>query len=169
MSLLKICHTIWSRYDNLPKLVRISLAQPQSMFFLAKILSIEETVRRGIALEMTNPPKSFGINPLVVNIMEAVLEDERNRNFDNAEAGIILAKFPHTKEYNNKTGSGPCHLSRNLQVLECPQPLTRHWADLYSTWNLAFVSAFPDFVYYLPKLLIPSVSDYQGNPAGYIN
>ena len=29
MSLLKICHTIWSRYDNLPKLVRISLAQPQ--------------------------------------------------------------------------------------------------------------------------------------------
>ena len=103
--------------------------------------------------------QSFGINPLVVNIMEAVLEDERNRNFDNAEAGIILAKFPHTKEYNNKTGSGPCHLSRKLQVLECAQPLTRHWADLYSTWNLAFVSEFPDFVYYLPKLLIPSVRE----------
>ena len=104
-----------------------------------------------------------------MNIIEAVLEDERNRNFDNAEAGVVLAKFPHTREYDNKTGSGPCHLSRNRQFLECPQPLTLHWADLYSSWNLAFVSEFPDFVYYIPKLLIPSVSDYQDNPAGYIH
>ena len=100
--------------------------------------------------------------------MEAVLEDERNRNFDNAEAGVILAKFPHTRQYNNKTGSGPCHLSRSRQFLECPQPLTLHWADLYSSWNLAFVSGFEDFVYYIPKLLIPSVSSYQDNPSGYI-
>ena len=96
------------------------------------------------------------------------MEDERNRNFENAETGVILAKFQHTKKYNNKTGSGPCHLSRSRQCLECPQPLTLHWADLYSSWNLAFVSGFPDFVYYIPKLLIPSVSNYQDNPAGYI-
>ena len=101
--------------------------------------------------------QSFGINALSVNIMEAVLEDERNQNFDNAQAGVILAKFPHTREHNNKTGSGPCHLSPSLQGFECPQPLTLHWADLYSSWNLAFVSEFPDFVYYIPKLLIPSV------------
>ena len=100
--------------------------------------------------------------------MQGVREDEERRNFDNAEAGLILAKFPHTRKYNNKTGSGPCHLSRSRQFLECPQPLTLHWADLYSSWNLAFVSGFPDFVYYIPKLLIPSVSNYQDNPAGYI-
>ena len=100
--------------------------------------------------------------------MEAVREDERLNNFANAEAGVVLAKFPHTKEENYKTGSGPCRLSRSQQFLECPQPLTLHWADLYSSWNLAFVSEFPDFVYYIPKLLIPSVSNYQDNPAGYI-
>ena len=101
--------------------------------------------------------QSFGINALSVNIMEAVLEDERNQNFDNAQAGVILAKFPHTREHNNKTGSGPCHLSPSLQFFQCPQPLPLYWADLYSSWNLAFVSEFPDFVYYIPKLLIPSV------------
>ena len=113
-------------------------------------------------------PQSLAINSLVVNILEAVREDERLYNFDNAEAGVILAKFPHSREYNQRTGSGPCHLSRSRQFFECPQPLTLHWADLYSSWNLAFVSEFPDFVYYIPKLLIPSVSDYQDNPAGYI-
>ena len=101
--------------------------------------------------------------------MQGVGEDEARRNFDNAEAGLILAKFPHTRQYNNKTGSAPCHLSRSRQFLECSQPLTLHWADLYSSWNLAFVSGFPDFVYYIPKLLIPSVSSYQDNPAGYIH
>ena len=101
--------------------------------------------------------------------MQGVREDEERRNFDNAEAGVILAKFPHTRQYNNKTGSGPCHLSRSRQFLECPQPLTLHWADLYSSWNLAFVSGFEDFVYYIPKLLIPSVSNYQDNPSGYIH
>ena len=100
--------------------------------------------------------------------MQGVGEDEARRNFDNAEAGLILAKFPHTRQYNNMTVSCPCHLSRSLQFLKCSQPLTLHWADLYSSWNLAFVSGFPDFVYYIPKLLIPSVSNYQDNPAGYI-
>ena len=98
--------------------------------------------------------------------MEAVLEDERNHNFANAEVGVILAKFPQTVEHNNKTGSGPCRLSPSRQFFECSQPLSRRWADLYSSWNLAFVSQFPDFVYYVPKLLIPTVSSYQDNPAG---
>ena len=113
--------------------------------------------------------QEYGINSLIVNIMEAVLEDERLEHFDNAETGEILAKYTHSREYDARTGSGPCQLSASFQYLECPQPLTLHWADLYSTWNLAFVSGFPDFVYYLPKLLIPSVSNYQDNPAEYID
>ena len=100
--------------------------------------------------------------------MEAVLEDERTQNFDNAEAGVILAKFPHTREHNNRTGSGPCHLSPSRQFWECPQPLSLHWADLYSSWNLAFVSEFPDFVYYIPKLLIhQSYGTLHLHPLGY--
>ena len=80
------------------------------------------------------------INSLTTNIMEAVLEDEQLENFDNAETGLILAKYVHTPEYDNRTGSEPCQLSSNNQFLECAQPLPLHWADLYSTWNLAFVS-----------------------------
>ena len=101
--------------------------------------------------------------------MEAVLEDERMENFDNSETGVILAKYPHSREDDPRTGSGPCKMSSSLQSLDCPQPLTLDWADLYTTWNLAFVSSFPDFVFSLPKLLIPSVSNYQDSPAGYID
>ena len=100
--------------------------------------------------------------------MEAILEDERQENFDNAEAGLILAKYVHTTKHDNRTGSGPCQLSSNNNFLECAQPLPVHWDDLYSTWNLAFVSSFSDFVNYIPKLLIPSVSGYQKNPESYI-
>ena len=42
------------------------------------------------------------INGLTTNIMEAVLEDERLENFDNAETGLILAKYVHTPEYDDR-------------------------------------------------------------------
>ena len=57
----------------------------------------------------------------------------------------------------HRTGSGPCQFSSNKQFLECAPPLPLQWADLYHTWNMAFTSSQPDFIYYLPKLLIPSV------------
>ena len=31
------------------------------------------------------------------------------------------------------------------------------------------MSSLPDFVYYIPKLLIPTVSNYQEDPAAYID
>ena len=100
--------------------------------------------------------------------MEAVQEDEGHGLVDNAETGEILAKYVQTTEHDNRTDSGPCQFSSNFQFVECAQPLPLKWADLYSTWNLAFVSNFQDFVYFLPKLLIPSVSGYQNNPTSYI-
>ena len=100
--------------------------------------------------------------------MQAVLEDEGNGLVDNAKAGEILAKYVHTAEHDNRTGSGPCQFSSDYQRIEYVPPLPLKWADLYSTWNLAFVSNFPDFVYYLPKLLIPSVSGYQSSPNSYL-
>ena len=100
--------------------------------------------------------------------MEAVLTDEEDGLVENAETGEILAKYTHTAEYDNRTGSGPCQFSSNFKIMECSMPLPLEWADLYSTWNLAFVSNFQDFVYFLPKLLIPSVSGYQSYPTSYI-
>ena len=159
-----------------------------NLFSLAKVLSVEQLIKRRVQTLKTRELRQgrfsllkledfffemslqeYGINSLTVNIMEAVLEDERLGHFDNAYTGEFLAKYTHSKEYDPRTGSGPCQFSSSLQSLECPQPLPLHWADLYSTWNMAFVSGFPDFVYYLPKLLIPSVSNYQDNPAEYID
>ena len=47
-------------------------------------------------------------------------------------------------------------------------PASQQWTDLYSTWNMAFVSHYDNFAYVIPKLLIPSVSGYHDNPKGYI-
>jgi len=46
--------------------------------------------------------------------------------------------------------------------------LPRRWADLYTTWNLAFVSHYGDFPYLMTKLLIPQVNGYQDSPEEYI-
>ena len=136
---------------------------------LVKFPSIEQLTKRFLqAIETGNVRPEHGINSLAINIMEAVLEDERMENFDNAETGKVLAKYVHTKTHDNRTGSGPCQLSDNLQYFNCPQPLPELWADLYSTWNLAFTTGFPDFVYYMPKLLIPSVGAYQNDTGSYI-
>ena len=47
-------------------------------------------------------------------------------------------------------------------------PLSKEWADLYSTWNMGFVSHYSYFPYVMAKLLIPEVSDYQDKPNEYI-
>jgi len=162
----RVCYSIWLEYDNIGKL----LATSDNLFYIAKALTIEETARRGIQILDTKvlPPSSF-INTLILNIMEAVKQDEMLGNLGNAKTGKTLAQYVHTPEKDNRTGSGPCQLSENQQGIECAPPLTLQWVDLYSTWNLAFISTFPDFVYFVPKLLIPSVSDYQTNPAAYIH
>ena len=166
---LKVCNHIWSQFDDISKIIEFSRVD-ENLFSLVKVLTIQQSIKRHIQrFETGDLRPETAINSLVVNIMEAVLEDERQEYFDNAETGLILAKYPHTKEYDNRTGSGPCQFSSNGQILLCPQPLTVHWANLYSTWNLAFVSHYPDFVYFMPKLLIPSVSNYQDNPAAYIS
>ena len=47
--------------------------------------------------------------------------------------------------YNSDASNNQISSSGNF--LECPQPLPLQWANLYSAWNLAFVSHFPDFVF----------------------
>ena len=45
-------------------------------------------------------------------------------------------------------------------------PLTKEWADLYSTWNMGFVSHYSYFPYVMASLI--QVSDYQDKPSEYI-
>ena len=160
---LKVCNDIWSEYDNLKKIIENTLTQG-NLFSLAKALSIDQLIKQQLLmLETNNVPKVWNIhhrydcskidfqdaniNTLAVNIMEAVLEDERLENINNAETGAVLARCVHTEEHDNRTGSGPCQISSSGNFLECPQPLPLQWANLYSAWNLAFVSHFPDFVF----------------------
>ena len=72
---------------------------------LVKFPSIEQLTKRFLqAIETGNVRPEHGINSLAINIMEAVLEDERMENFDNAETGKVLAKYVHTKTRDNRTG-----------------------------------------------------------------
>ena len=135
---LKVCNKIWSEYDSLEKIQGFDpTGFVRDPFAIAKALTIEQTMKTHIQiLETKDVPPSYGINALSFNIMEAVILDERLGNLDNAETGKILAKYVHTPEKDNRTGSGPCQLTENQQRTECAQPLTLQWADLYSTWNL---------------------------------
>ena len=113
---------------------------------------------------------NYGIS-VSVNILEAVAEDFRAKNGDNALAGKALAKNRPGLKNDTRTHQGPTRISNNGQRLEFRPPLPRQWADLYSTWNMAFVTnselttAWP---YYLVKLLIPSVSGYHDHPEKYL-
>ena len=130
----KVCNGIWLEYDTFQKFLD---AGDGDLFSLAKALTIEETARRAIQiLETKEVPSSAFINTLKLNIIEAVVQDEKVGYLDNAETGKIMAQYVHTAEKDNRTGSGPCKLSANQQITECAPPLTLQWVDLYTTWNL---------------------------------
>ena len=59
------------------------------------------------------------------------------------------------------TGSGPSKLSADRQAIEYAPAYPMQWADLYTTWNLAFVTNSKSWPYAFTKLLIPSVSGYH--------
>ena len=64
--------------------------------------------------------------------------------------------------------AGPTKLSKNGKIIEYWPPLPKQWADLYTTWNLAYVTRYNAWPYYFAKLLIPSVSGYHEKPEGYL-
>ena len=105
-----------------------------------------------IAEKRTSNP-TFHNNELVVKILEAVREDERLGNHDNAIVGTTLAKYPcGVSNFDPLTGAGPTTLSTNGQSTTCRPPLPLEWMNLYSAWNIVFVTKFSDIPYYLIKL-----------------
>jgi len=88
---------------------------------------------------------------LNLNIGVAVLEDIRKGYKANAKAGFELAMVDHAyKDWNYK--------GNPMGVDLVTSPNTRQWNALYMSWNLAFVSSFPDCLLYFGKLLNPAVS-----------
>ena len=98
-------------------------------------------------------------NRLILNIVEAVIEDKRTHNEDNALAGIALAINP----------AEDVRFESESRVIE--YVLSPEWTRLYETWNLAFITAnMQSLQLFYPKLLIPQVlcaesNDYMFNRA----
>ena len=168
--LFEVCHDIWKTPFGKYNVKNAFTKVTENLFPAAKYLSVKEVARRRIkAFKSQTFERNAWINPLVVNILEAVLEDERLEHFDNAEVGKILAKYPHTKYHDSETNSGPCKFSSNRKHIGCSPSLPLHWTNLYITWNMAFVTKSKSFVYAFPKLLIPSVTDYQDRPESFLD
>jgi len=105
---------------------------------------------------------------LPLNIMEATLVDFFAGRKDNAFAGWVLAKNRSGNKYNPETGADKPRISEDGTAVEYRMPFPKEWADLYSTWNMAFVSKYENFPYFYTKLMIPQVANYKNKPSQYI-
>ena len=140
------------------------------LFHKIKLLSIEVPFLRYFRYYKTRviEPKS-GALTIAINIIEATWTDYKSGKKGNAKAGIVLAKNKcGLKEVDKRTGAGPSGWSEDGKMIERSYPFPKEWASLYQTWNMCFVTRFQDFLYVMPKLLIPQVADYHDKPRNYM-
>lgn len=113
--------------------------------------------------------KASGSRALQINILEATFSDWLMALHDNAMTGWALAVHKAGKHrIDPATGAGPNFWEESRKAIGIRPPLPRKWADLYQSWNMAFVSKMYDFPYIITKLLIPQVADYSGHPETYM-
>jgi hypothetical protein len=105
---------------------------------------------------------------LPVNILEASFIDWLSNNKDNAKAGVVLAQTSPDGKFDASTGKAPANLSKDGKGIQIHPPFEREWADLYSSWNVAFVASLLPFPKLLAKLVIPGVSGYADTPSEYM-
>eukprot|EP00697_Spironema_sp_BW2_P014137 gnl/Spiro4/4512_TR2242_c0_g1_i1.p1 gnl/Spiro4/4512_TR2242_c0_g1~~gnl/Spiro4/4512_TR2242_c0_g1_i1.p1 ORF type:complete len:527 (-),score=159.42 gnl/Spiro4/4512_TR2242_c0_g1_i1:142-1683(-) len=102
-----------------------------------------------------------------LNILEAIAADYWLGHRENGNAGFSLARAnPGHKEFDPDTEAGPTEVTDSAILYRYPLPTS--WDNLYSSWNLAFVSQFPTFPHFFAKLLNPSVGCYYDKPNEYI-
>ncbi len=135
-----------------------------------KLVSIEHLNSRFVECHRLGVvPPGFMRVLLPLNILEAVTWDIVEGYPGNARAGLTLARFPPgAARENTATGEGPSLWSPDRRAIWVRMALPKAWADLYSSWNLAFVSQYDPFPYVMCKLLVPSVLGYAAQPAAYI-
>jgi len=148
---------------------RIKISKYFSFFENAKLISVEIPIKNYRKyFEDSNVPR---VNPritLPLNIMEATLVDFFAGRNDNAYAGWVLAEHKSGNKYDPNTGADIPRISSDGKAVEYNMPFPKNWADLYATWNMAFVSTYKDFPYFYTKLLIPQVNNYSEKPNQYI-
>ncbi len=136
-------------------------------FLKIKVYSVDEPMRyfdqyhdkRAADPAFALPPES-GRFALSANIAEATLKDVTLGNWDNARAGWILTWHRVGGEDDPRTGAAHSRWSPDGMGIQYHAPLPKKWADLYSTWNMAFVTHLPEWPYIMAKLFAPQVLCY---------
>ena len=159
IDILEDCLKCWheQRMANGGVLKSLGLCGAIKMWSVEK--PIEESLKYRKADKITH---DFAKWILPINILEACFFDILNGNFDNALAGIRLAK-----NYPGKYAERCAELDHKGHIhVNLPEP--KLWADLYGSWNMAFVSQLVSMPLYMIKLLVPAVNDYKDSPKEYI-
>jgi hypothetical protein len=163
--IVETCREIWLRARDAE-----DMKSQFIVFERAKIFSIDVAIDRVLEFhESGSLDPDFARLLLPVNIIEAMFEDIRLGNRDNAASAWPLVKDrPGSWAREAKTGDVAARWSDDGKAILLSFALPRMWADLYATWNLAFVSHYGDFPYLMTKLLIPQVNGYQDSPEEYL-
>ncbi len=163
--LIEACREIWLRARDAD-----GMKSHLIVFERTKVLSIDIAINRVLGFhESGSVAPEFARVLLPMNIIEAMFEDIRLGNRDNAASAWPLVKDrPGSWAREAKTGEVAACWSNDRKAIVLSFALPRRWADLYATWNLAFVSHYGDFPYLMTKLLIPQVNGYQDSPEEYL-
>ncbi|MCL1125051.1 hypothetical protein [Shewanella surugensis] len=155
-SLINILMKIW-----VPLRQQYGIESQLSTFESMKLASIEKPMNDYIQFHHSGSvPQDYARLDLPMNIFEAVAEDLSAHRFDNAKAGTVLAfHLPGVK---------PARFSQDEKGILLTMPHSKSWADLYSLWNMAFVSHLGHFPFLMVKLLIPQVNNVKSNPELYL-
>jgi hypothetical protein len=164
--LIQACREIWLRARDAE-----DMKSQLIVFERAKVLSIDVPIKRALEFhESGSVAPQFGRVLLPMNIIEAMVEDIRLGNRDNAASAWPLVKDrPGSWASEANTGEVAARWSEDRKAILLSFALPCRWADLYATWNLAFVSHYGDFPYWMTKLLIPQVNGYQDSPEEYLH
>jgi hypothetical protein len=163
--LIEACRDIWQRARDAE-----DMKSHLIVFERAKVLSVDVPIKRALEFhESGSVAPEFARVLLPMNIIEAMLEDIRLGNRDNAASAWPLVRDrPGSWAREANTGEVAARWSEDRKAIALSFALPRRWADLYATWNLAFVSHYGDFPYWMTKLLIPQVNGYQDSPEEYL-
>ncbi|MEO1271236.1 MAG: hypothetical protein AAFX99_24355 [Myxococcota bacterium] len=129
------------------------------MFLALKLGSIERPLQRVAHGQLSgHVSPSFMRWELVGNILEATLYDMVTGHVANARVGAMLL-------YDARRA-----VSRiDARTWSIATPNAKRWTDLYTVWNLAFITRYGHFPFMMAKLLIPSVNGYHTCPEGYLH
>jgi len=172
IKIVKACRDVWRDMYTPGTILSKKLRQKRSalpVFVLAKTASINHVIDGFIkAIEAGVVDADFASTQLPLNIIEAKTVEVSRGYLHNAKVALTLATEKPGGKLNNCTGSGPAQISADGKAIDLHLPFPLQWTDLYETWNMAFVTIFKRWPYYLAKLLIPHVSDYHSHPSGFI-